>query len=509
MTGVERQLSKNNTKTVLRAPRRMAALIFLVVLATIPLSTPCHAQGSGPSKTYVIYFPHADSKLTSEANQVAMAAAKYTESLSSSRVIVVGYCDTSEKASRNLSSERAKNTVAALRAAGVSDHISVQTSRSGTEDPAVPTPPGTGEPLNRRAEIEIWFGRSGALNAQLIAASQTPDTARVAQLLAQGADIEAKDSRGNTPLMHAASAGTTAVVELLLSKGADEWAANDAGEQPADCALDRQHPDIVRLITRWAANQSLAPLDKQLFDEASKGDNAAVARLLTEGAHINARDLYGDTPLIKAVVAGNEAVVKLLLDNGADIEARDISSKTPIMAAYDPEVARLLILKGANLEARSSEGRTALMFLAESGYTNTVRLLLDAGANPTLEDHQGKTAIEYAKEEKHDDIVQLLSQPPQAASPSASRQLETASSDSTSATPISAPEQSATSSDAAQSESGPDWSKSDPKEWPERTRILLKDFQCPDGASAEPVVLSRNWQPRVTRNWPRSFRLCF
>lgn len=484
MTWMKQQLSENHIDAVLRATRGMVILLVMV-LGAMPLCPPCHAQESGPSKFFVIYFPHGDSHLAPEAYQVAAMVAKYTGSLSSSRVIVAGYCDTSEKVPRELSWKRAENTVAALRAAGLSDHISVQTSRSGTEDLAVPTPPGTSEPLNRRAEIELWFGKSGALNAELIAAAQTPDTAAVARLLAQGANIEAKDSRGNTPLMHAASAGETAVVKLLLSKGADKWAANDAGEQAADCALDGHHYYLVRFISRWGSSQGLGSLDKQLFDAVGRGDSATVATLLTQGAHIDARDRYGDTPLMQAVVGRNEDIVKLLLGHGANVEARNILDKTPLMQAYNFEVARSLILKGAHVEARTNTGRTALMFLAESGYTNTVRLLLDAGANPALEDDQGKTASDYAKEGKHHDIVQLLSQSEQAASPSASQQLEIASSDSTSVPAISAPEQSATSSDAAQSKSGPDWSQSDPKEWPERTRALLKDFKCPDGDSPE------------------------
>lgn len=487
MTRVKPKLAENNVVDALgRAARGMVILIVVMVLGAMPLSTPCRAQDSSASKVFVIYFRHGASDVTAEAYQVLRLASDAANSSVNSKIVVTGYCDTSEQGPRELSGKRAQNTVAALRAAGLSGRASVQMSASGSRDLAVPTPAGTSEPLNRRAQIEIWFGQSAssvALDAQLMAAAQMSDPTAVARLLTQGANIEAKDRNGNTPLMLAASAGRTAVVRVLLSKGADTWAANDAGKQPTDCALDGHHYYLVRFISRWGSNQSLGPLDKQLFDAVGRGDSAAVTTLLTEGAHIDARDLYGDTPLMQAVLGRNEGVVKLLLDHGASVEARNTLDKTPLMEAYNSEVARWLILKGARVEARTNTGQTALMLLA--GNTSTVRLLLDAGANPNAKDDRGRTALDYAQADKNPDAVQLLSHPQPPASPSANEQAEAAPSNSASAPVRFALAQSAGNSESAQSNSGPDWSQSDPKEWPERTRALLKDFNCPDGDSPE------------------------
>ena len=72
-----------------------------------------------------------------------------------------------------------------------------------------------------------------SLNDQLLAAATNGDAAAAGELLQKGANIEAKDNLGWTPLIWAAYQGRTDVVTLLLEKGANIEAKGNAGQTRA------------------------------------------------------------------------------------------------------------------------------------------------------------------------------------------------------------------------------------------------------------------------------------
>jgi len=82
---------------------------------------------------------------------------------------------------------------------------------------------------------------------QKVAAVQAPDISiydaandgnieAVKQHLADGADVNAKNDFGSTPLIAAALKGHKEIAELLISEGADVNAKNDRGQTPLDWA---------------------------------------------------------------------------------------------------------------------------------------------------------------------------------------------------------------------------------------------------------------------------------
>ena len=72
----------------------------------------------------------------------------------------------------------------------------------------------------------------------------------VKQHLAEGADVNAKGEKGETPLHGAAFTGRMEVVELLIENGADVNAKNDEGGTPLDwaecCADKKETIDLLR-----------------------------------------------------------------------------------------------------------------------------------------------------------------------------------------------------------------------------------------------------------------------
>ena len=68
--------------------------------------------------------------------------------------------------------------------------------------------------------------------------------------MAAGADVNAKDWMGWTPLHEAADGGHKAIVELLIAEGADVNAKAWGDATPLDSAIRHNHPEITNLLRK-------------------------------------------------------------------------------------------------------------------------------------------------------------------------------------------------------------------------------------------------------------------
>ncbi len=104
----------------------------------------------------VVYFEWDRSELTSEARGAVSDAVSRARECGVETVDVIGHADRSGSASYNvgLSNRRARTVANALRAEGVAAEL-IATQGLGESQPAVQTPDGVREPLNRRAEVTI------------------------------------------------------------------------------------------------------------------------------------------------------------------------------------------------------------------------------------------------------------------------------------------------------------------------------------------------------------------
>ncbi len=184
-----------------------------------------------------------------------------------------------------------------------------------------------------------------------------------------------------TPLHYAAALETPAIAALLIAYGANVNAADMAGTTPLLAAATGSHLETLRLLIAHGANVRAA--------ERRSGQNALmggvyrpeiVRLLLDHGLEINARDRTGRTALMNCTYPQISA---LLIARGADVNARDSQGTTAliVMSMSDrPECVALLLKHGANVHSVNLMGETPLSVSRILRSTAIITLLTAAGA---------------------------------------------------------------------------------------------------------------------------------
>ncbi|HEY5001673.1 MAG TPA: ankyrin repeat domain-containing protein [Ktedonobacteraceae bacterium] len=152
-----------------------------------------------------------------------------------------------------------------------------------------------------------------------------------------------------TLLHEVAGQGSLSIVELLLHLGADPNARDQTGHTPLYFVGNASHgangADIVRVLIQNGANVNAQERLKHctaLHMAARRGNIPVAEALLDYGAQREARDKLGDTPLHRAVKCGKTEMVTFLLSRGADVHAKGKRGLTPWQVARGANMKQLL-----------------------------------------------------------------------------------------------------------------------------------------------------------------------
>lgn len=222
---------------------------------------------------------------------------------------------------------------------------------------------------------------------------------RVAKLLvAYNADVNAKDDTDITPLHTAVNANNVDLARLLLTHGADVDAKDDDRVTPLHTAANANNVDLARLLLTHGADVNAVGEDDQTALHFAE-DVEMVRLLLEKGASVDLRDRFGRTALYEKKEL---QAVRLLIAYGADVNMRDYTGMTPLHLACSKEIAEYLIENGADVNARNENGCTPLRIA--SSYS-LIRVLVEHGADVNSKDILGQSCLHEAASAQ---IVQFL-----------------------------------------------------------------------------------------------------
>ena len=198
--------------------------------------------------------------------------------------------------------------------------------------------------VNQQTVKEEILTNSELIDKRLFNAARKGDHKLIERLVREGFDVNQKNENGATPL-HLAVANDLRkpkAVIVLLKAGAEINAQDKLGSTPL-------------LYSMYAY------------------DGIEYARLLVEhGADVNLTRNNGETPLHVAASWTATDIFKLLLEKGANPNAVNDEGESPFMKTVrnyvDVDLIRLCIKKGANVHLLNKEDKSALM-LAEEALT--------------------------------------------------------------------------------------------------------------------------------------------
>ncbi|XP_067660111.1 putative ankyrin repeat protein RF_0381 [Haliotis asinina] len=263
-------------------------------------------------------------------------------------------------------------------------------------------------------------------------------------------DIDSRDRKGWTPVMHAVNAGHKEAFDVLVEAGADVPQVGNNKETILHVSCVGGNVEIIKYLLRhdivgidsldadgWTpvmhavnaghkqvfdllveAGADLSPVtdeNESILHLACGGGNIEIIRYLVKHTivDIDSRDDGGFTPVMHAAMDKSKDVFSLLVEGGADLSLLGENNEKILHLAcsYDSVeiVKQLLTQKLVDINSRDGDGCTSAMIAAREGHEAVFNLLVEHEADLTITTDAGDNILHMACKGGNVHIVKYVS----------------------------------------------------------------------------------------------------
>lgn len=238
------------------------------------------------------------------------------------------------------------------------------------------------------------------------------DTSILQTLISGGAEINARNKEGVTPLAIAVNAKDVQAISLFTSHGADIHTQDTHGKSPLSIVLEPDCPNNVFMATVNSSN---------VYTQDSEGNTALHSALLSNAAltkiqhivslmdDVNIRNKDGNSALYIAALKNRQEVGEILLAKNADIFVTNTANSSPLRLALKySDTIQKWIITSKTIKSCDGSGNTVLHYASEWGYGESINSLILKGADVNAKNANGETCLFNAAKTNKPEIIQIL-----------------------------------------------------------------------------------------------------
>ncbi|WP_432412502.1 ankyrin repeat domain-containing protein [Rasiella sp. SM2506] len=197
--------------------------------------------------------------------------------------------------------------------------------------------------------------------------------------LTAGADVNQKDSDGNTPFLNAASRNELVMIKLLSKNVKNFNATNNNGQSAMMLAMQNNTPEVVNFLMEKGGNafakdakgNTIAYYVVASYDSRNAADFDAKLKLVQEkGVKMNTTQAEGNTLFHFAAKDTNLELLKRLSNFDMDMNAKNEEGLTPLhiaaMKSENDEIMKYLISIGADTKIKTDFEETVYDLASEN-----------------------------------------------------------------------------------------------------------------------------------------------